>query len=592
MKNEILKLGVMVFLTVFFGSCNDDFLERYPLDQLASETYWNNETELRNYNNGLYGILSNDENYPILMGLGPGAGVRYYTGIWWQDEMSDNLAPTNSRAEEFYKIRFCKHVVQTASRPTGWRGWDLIRNINFGLANYDRADVSEEIKNKYKAEARLFRGMFYAEKVSKFGDVQWVDKVLNIDDEDILNGARDSRDFVMDKVMEDLDFAVAHLPTNWGDGQDPSRVDKWTALAAKSRICLFEGTWRKYHGLANADKWLNACVASSKELMDNGGFTLYKTGHPESDYRHHLWQKSQEGNPEVIYWRKYEEGNNSHFASRLFLNYNGGATKSFVEDVLCNDGKPITLSDQYAGDAKIEDVFMNRDPRLRQCVLHPADKVALMYPNDTRTYPRITGMSGGGNTSNTGYHVIKHWNAADEIMPRDFHTCSPPAYRLAEVLLNYAEAKAVLGTINQADLDITINKLRDRVAMPHLTMNPPMDPRYANDGVSALMVEIRRERRVELFLEGHRYHDIRRWKQGKKFEESDYGILWDATAKARFPSAQVKTATINGKPYIDVRTSWTAFYSNPVWNDKMYLWPLPLEALAQNPNLKQNPGWE
>jgi starch-binding outer membrane protein, SusD/RagB family len=592
MNKIYLKSSAIIFFMLLLGSCNNDFLERYPLDQLSSETYWNNETELMNYNNGLYDLIRDDENYPILMGLGQGAGVRYYGGIWWQDEMSDNLAPTHERAQEFYKIRFCKQVVQTNPRPTGWTGWNLIRNINFGLANYDRAQVTDVVKNKYKAEARLFRGWFYAEKVSKFGDVQWVDKVLNIDDEDILYGKRDNRVFVMDKVMEDLDFAVANLPVSWNDGQNPSRVNKWVALAVKSRICLFEGTWRHYHGLPDAAKWLNACVAASKELMDNGGFRLFTTGKPESDYRHHLWQQSQVGNPEVIYWRKYEEGNNSHFASRLFLNYNGGATKDFVEDILCNDGLPINLSDKYAGDAVIEDVFVNRDPRLRQCVLHPADKVALMYPNDTRTYPRITGMSGGGNTSTTGYHVIKHWNAADEIMPRDFHTASPPALRLAEIYLNYAEAKAVLGTISQADLDATINKLRDRVAMPHLTMNPPMDPRYANDGVSALMVEIRRERRVELFLEGHRYNDIRRWKQGKKFEKSDYGILWDDVAKKRFPSAQVKTAMINGKPYIDVRASWTAFYANPVWEDKMYLWPLPLSAISQNPELGQNPGWE
>jgi hypothetical protein len=393
----------------------------------------------------------------------------------------------------------------------------------------------------------------------------------------------------MDKVLEDLDFAIANLPTSWGDGQNPSRVDKWTALAVKSRICLFEGTWRKYHGGTDPNKWLTECVNASKELMDNGGFSLYSTGDPENDYRYHLWQKSQEGNPEVIYWRKYEEGNNSHFASRLFLNYNGGATKSFVEDFLCSDGKPITLSDLYAGDAQIEDVFINRDPRLRQCILHPEDHDALRYTNDTRVYPRIVGMSGGGNTSNTGYHVIKHWNPDDENQPRDMHTCSPPCLQLAEIYLNFAEAKTELGTISQADLDISINKLRDRVAMPHLGMNPPMDPRYAGDGVSALMVEIRRERRVELFCEGRRYHDLRRWKQGKKFEEKDYGILWDDAAKARYPTGWVQTATIDGKPYIDVRQN--GVYSNPVWDDKMYLWPLPLSAISQNPNLGQNPGW-
>jgi len=590
MKNKYMKYGAVVCLMLLFGSCNDAFLERYPLDQISNETYWNTENDLLNYNNGLYGILRDDQNYPIMMGLGPGAGVRYYTGIWWQDEMSDNLGANNARALEFYQIRCGNWTVQNDPRPTGWTGWNVIRNINFGLANYDRAPIDPKIINKYKGEARLFRGWFYAEKVSKFGGVQWVDKVLNIDDDSILYGKRDSRDYVMDKVLADLDFACTNLPADWGNGQNPGRVTKWAALAVKSRICLFEGTWRKYHGLANADKWLTACVAASKELMDNGGFTLYNTGHPGSDYRYRLSSQTQEGNPEVIYWRKYEVDINSHFASRLFLNYNGGATKSFVEDVLCNDGKPITLSDKYAGDAKIEDVFVNRDLRLRQCVLAPEDQTLLTYCNDaTHVYPQIVGMAGAHNTSNTGYHVVKHWNYADELMPRDQHTCSPPDLTIGEVYLNYAEAKADLGTITQADLDMSINKLRDRVAMPHLMMNPPMDPRYANDGVSSTMVEIRRERRVELFLEGKRYNDIRRWKQGPKFAQSDYGIRWDAAAIARYKGAKVKSTLINGVPYIDVRLG-TPYV--PVWDDKMYLWPIPVNAISQNPNLVQTPGWQ
>lgn len=590
MKNKYIKYSAVILVLLFLGSCNDSFLQRYPLDQISNETFWNTENDLINYNNGLYGILKDDQYYPIMMGLEPGAGVKYYTGIWWQDEMSDNLAATHGRALEFYKIRCGNWTVQNNPRPTGWTGWGVIRNINFGLENYDRAPLEKTVINKYKGEARLFRGWFYAEKVSKFGDVQWVDKVLNIDDDSVLYGKRDSRDFVMGKVLEDLDFACNNLPTDWGDGQSPGRVTKWAALAVKSRVCLFEGTWRKYHGLANADMWLNECVSASKELMDNGGFTLYNTGHPESDYRYRLSSQTQEGNPEVVYWRKYEVDINSHFASRLFLNYNGGATKSFVEDVLCDDGKPITLSDEYAGDAQIEDVFIHRDPRLRQCVLDPEDAKTLNYPNDTtHTYPRLVGMSGGHNRSNTGYHVVKHWNSADELMPRNQHTCSPPCLTIGEVYLNYAEAKATLGTIAQDDLDMSINKLRDRVAMPHLDMNPKMDPRYANDGVSALMVEIRRERRVELFLEGRRYHDLRRWNQGSKLAQTDLGIRWDDAAIARYPGAKVETTMVNGVPYIDVRKG-TPYV--PVWEDKMYLWPLPINALTQNPNLGQNPGWE
>jgi hypothetical protein len=161
------------------------------------------------------------------------------------------------------------------------------------------------------------------------------------------------------------------------------------------------------------------------------------------------------------------------------------------------------------------------------------------------------------------------------------------------VLLIYAEAKAELGEATQADLDRSINLLRDRVGMPHLDVNPPMDPRYANDGISPLLVEIRRERRVELFQEGFRYDDIRRWKQGKKLEKPDMGIRWTPEAQARYAGAIIQTSVDpdNGHTYIDVykNTDW----ADPVFDEsKNYFWPIPLNVISQNPNITQNPGYD
>lgn len=600
MKN-IFKYTMIVATLVFTG-CNNEFLERYPLDAISNETYWSSEADLLFYNNSIYDRAKFDREIPILMGLGQGPGVNFYHGLWWIDEMSDNLGATTGRAEEMFKVATGNFTVQNGPRPFGYnpQGWEFIRTINFGLENYDRAPLSEEVKNKYKGEARLFRGWWYAEKITKFGEMPWIGRVLNIDSEE-LTAPKESRDFIMQKALEDINFAISGLPTDWGTGDNPGRVDKWVALAVKSRICLFEGTWRKYHGLANANFWLEQSVAASTELMTNGGFSLYNTGNPMGDYRFASSSTSQEGNPEVIYWRKYEALVNGHFASRLFWNYNGGATKSFVEDFLCDDGLPISLSPKYQGDAQIEDVFVNRDFRLSQCVLNPGasnyldpdDPNYLLYANDTNnTYPRLNGMAGGRNRSNTGYHVVKHWNAVDELSPRNQHTVSPPCLRLGEVLLNYAEAKAELGTITQNDINISINLLRDRAAMPPLTtLTPPMDPAHASDGVSSLIVEIRRERRVELFLEAHRYNDLRRWKMGKYLGAPTLGMRFDDAAIARYPGAvnQNKTTLVNGVPYIDVRKG-TDFY--PKFEDKMYLWPIPTSVIAQNPSITQTPGWE
>lgn len=593
MKNKFKIFNIILVVGLSFTACNDKFLERLPLDEISDGTFWNTENDLQLYNNSLYEKLKDDEVYPILQGLGKGPGVNFKGGVWWEDQYSDNLASTHGRASGFFEVRTGFHQVPETPRQQGYRGFDLVRAINVGLANYDRAQINPVVINRYKGEARLFRGWFYGEKVSKFGDVQYTDKVLNIDSEE-LYGKRDSRDFVMDKVLEDLNYAVANLPANWNNKQNPGRVTKWVALAVKSRICLFEGTWRKYHGLANADKWLNECVTASQDLMTNGGFSLYDTGNPINDYRYALSSTTQVGNPEVIYWRKYEALTNGHFASRLFWAYNGGATKSFVDDVLCDDGLPIALSPRYQGDNTIETTFINRDLRLRQCVLNPADQVRLNYANDARTtYPILIGQAGARNQSNTGFHVVKHWNAADEAAPRDQHTASPPCLRLGETLLNYVEAKAVLGTVNQADLDNTINKLRKRAGLApaaYLTMTPPMDPSHASDGVSALMVEIRRERRVELFLEGFRYHDLRRWKLGRILAEPDLGIRWDAAAIRRYPRAIVVSTIVNGVPYIDVRKR-TPLYPSKFDENKDYLWPIPISVISQNTNITQNPGW-
>ncbi|RAK03286.1 putative outer membrane starch-binding protein [Larkinella arboricola] len=591
MKKYNLFFGA-VFATAFLVSgCNDEFLERYPLDRITNQTFWNTENDLRVYNNSLYDMARNDDNVPILHGHYNGFESNWGS-IWFQDEFADNMAPTNARHLFFQQVRSGKYTVPTDPQQFGYKGWNFVRAINVGLANYGKANVAQEVKDRYIGEARLFRGWFYAEKVQKFGDVPFVDKELNVDSPE-LYAARTPREEAMTKVLEDLNFAATKLPDSWNDGNAPGRLNRWCALLVKSRVCLFEGTWRKYHGGTNATMWLEEAASAAKELMDKGPYRLYSTGNPKTDYNAYHRVLNLAGNPEVMYWRKYQLGVFTNHVQSYF-EYAGGATKSLVEDYLCTDGLPISLSPLYKGDAKIEDVFENRDPRLRQTVLHPEDAAFYKYHvGDGRPYPRIQGME-GGYLSTTGYHIIKHYNA-DDMIGKAYDTAESPAIilRFGEALLNYAEAQAELGKITQADLDISINKLRDRVAMPHLELGKiPVDPRYTADGVSPLIAEIRRERRIELFMEGFRYNDLKRWKQGKKLLTPTLGIRWDAAAIARYPKANVKTAVdpVSGKTYIDVYqgTDW----ANPVFDEnKHYLWPIPLNTLAQNPAIKQNPGW-
>jgi hypothetical protein len=165
---------------------------------------------------------------------------------------------------------------------------------------------------------------------------------------------------------------------------------------------------------------------------------------------------------------------------------------------------------------------------------------------------------------------------------------------LAEGLLIYAEAQAELGKISQGDLDMSINKLRDRVKMPHLKLNDiPVDKRYAADGISPVLAEIRRERRIELFNEGFRYDDLRRWKQGAKLKKKSLGLAMNAAQKERYKGFVVKLYKdpVNGKEYLEPYAG--SDFAEPVFDEaKHYLWPIPLNNLAQNPAIKQNLGWQ
>lgn len=598
MKNILYKSSLIILAAFVLTSCNDEFLERAPLDEISNSSFWNSENDLRVYNNSLYNLARNDNDVPIFMAFDDGFDSHRY-GIWHVEGFSDNTAPRHSRHDNYQRVRAGKHSVPSNPFWYGYKGFNFLRAINVGMDNYDKAQVTEDVRNKYVGEARLMRGWFYADKISKFGSAQWVDRELSIEDEEILNGTRDDRDLVMNNVLEDLNFAVANIPDDWGDGNAPGRLNRWGALLVKSRVCLFEGTWRKYHGLGEADKWLTEAANAAKELMDDGPYSLYQTGDPTNSYNAIHRMEELAGNPEVIYWRRYERGIFTNHAQSYHRAYNGGATKSMVEDYLCTDGLPITLSDQYMGDANYTDLFENRDPRLRQTVLHPDDQAIYRYGNhdaDVYTYPRVQGMAGGLRVY-TGYHIIKVYNVVSA--HASYNSSQTPAItmRFAEALLNYAEAKAELGggSISQDDLDISINLLRDRVGMPHLDANPEMDPRYANDGVSAVIAEIRRERRVELFMEGFRYDDLRRWKQGKKLEQKDYGMRWDAANRAAVDPGGAVTvgfgvAGDDGVEYLEIYKGTD--YENPVFDEsKHYLWPLPISAISQNPNLGQNPGW-
>lgn len=604
MKTKIILIAASLFLL----SCNDSFLERYPLDEISSEAFWNSEAELKLYSNSIY--TKSADNSEICINIGHGASAWHGNdiSIWYLDAWSDNLvaSPMKPRMNTYNEIRSGTHRVQEIPRYFGYQEFGLLREINFGLQNYYKSGLPLSTVNKYTAEARFFRAWFYADKIQKFGKMKWINKPLNIDSPELFE-PRDSRDLVMDSVLADINFAIEYLPESWPN-EEPGRFNKYHALVLKSRICLFEGTFRKYHagsdpeyfGNLDSNKWLLEAANAAKMVIESGKYRIYNTGNPENDYN--SWQRiiDLRGNTEVIQWMEYKNDKmRNNIIQRYFFDNCGTATKSLVDDYLCIDGRPIVMKEGinplYKGDNKIEDVFINRDPRLRQSVLHPADQAKYdLYTEANITFPRLPGMI-GGIQSTTGYHFIKNFNRKQR--DEGFYISVFPAImmRYAEVLLNYVEAKAELGEITQEVLDQTINQLRDRVNMPHLLLNAiPDDPRY--EDISPLLTEIRRERRIELVGEGFRYFDLLRWKQGKLLATPSYGIRWDEAAKQRYSDAIVKSSVIKDPitgemvEYIDPFKG-TSFEKCVFDENKHYLWPLPLNILSKNENLKQNPGW-
>lgn len=571
---KLYKYVLLVIGVLTITACDDEYLERYPLDDITNETFWNSENDLKAYASGLYGIFGSGQHI-------------------WGDNDSDNNAP-----ESFNTVAAGLH---TADNGT-W-SWSFLRSCNFFLENYDKnPNLDQSVKDKYKGEVLLARAVFTATRVKRYGDIPFTTQVLTTDDADVLYGPRMPRNEVMDQVIADLKEAVALIPTKESEA---GRLTKGAALGFMARICLHEGTFRKYHGLDNADEFLQAAADAAKGAMDSGQYALYSTGDPSADYANMFTQLSLVGNPEAVFYAQYIPDVRGH----NFIRYipeatKNGMTKDMVEDYLCTDGKTIGLSSLYQGDDDFEALFEDRDPRLAQTI-HPKGSGFFAYSEDI-TQPRIAGLApGNGGATITGYHMVKYY-APDEEDKYEKAETDLPILRYAEILLVYAEALAELGLADQTVIDESINLIRARAGMPAMVIadlerDPDSDmvssAGYGVD-VPILIEEIRRERRIELAAENFRYDDLMRWKAGKFLEKRVLGAKWDALKDFTEPSGEPLYDASDDDailldddgyiyPYKNTLPGGRAFDEN-----KHYYFSIPREEIILNPALTQNPGWE
>ena len=514
----------------------------------------------------------------------------------------------------------------TPLQSSGW-SWSALRNINYFIENCTDPAVPFSVRQNYIGIARFFRALFYYDKVQRFGDVPWYETTISVSDTAQLYKARDPRKQVMDSVLADLNFAAANITAT---DATRSQITKYVALAYKSRICLFEGTFRKYHdspgGLAEglggtAANWLREAADAAEQVMNEGGFKLNTAGGTEASYRQ-LFTSKQPVSTEIILSNVADATQNvlndanwywtsATYGSRLSF------TRTFVNTYLNSDGTPFTSKPGYETLPFSEEV-KGRDKRLQQTIR-------------MGDYKRINGGTQElappvFSYTYTGYQPIK-WTLDDVYYDGGTRNDnSIPLIRYAEVLLNNAEAKAELGTLTDADWAKTIGALRARAGITGgintkpTVVDPYLQARYFPEISDPVLLEIRRERGIELAWEGLRFPDLIRWKKGSLLTVTWNGFYVPELNKPMDLNGDGKNdvlfysgtapAPLAGVTFVNVSptlpngavnpqqlsngTSGEITWLNNVprkWEDKKYLYPVPTADLLINPKLRQNPGW-
>ncbi len=571
-----IVITTIALSTLIFSGC-DNLLDKQPIDQFTDGNFWSSETNVEAFANRFYDTFSG------------------YSGAFYFPTLNDNQGVVGLSDWNYKTV--------PASISLWNSNYQALRRANLMIERVPNvSSMSEESKNNWIGVARLYRALKHYELVRAFGDIIYVDKLLDVTDEDknlYLYGERQDRDAVMDKVLEDLNFAVANININ---SSSRTAFNAAVAQAIKSEICLYEGTFCKYRSTADgqkaadntrAQKFLTESKTASKAIMDNSMYSL------NASYQGNYNSVDLAKNTEMILYKKYLYGVYGHSTIDYTCSstMQNGMSKAAFDSYLFTDGKPLstTTLDKTDhpvlenGHLSIKNLLAVRDPRLSAAV----DPV-LMYKGNG--YARFDPVGAGGmeTTSSTGYGVYKFDNDDIEVARRNqtgSNETDAPIFWLANIYLNYAEACAELGSCTDADLNASINKLRDRVGMPHLTTSPVADPAN-NMGVSNLIWEIRRERRVELMYDNDdRYWCLIRWHQLDKLDTSKY----PEQTKGAYIAAEPKVgtddcATVDANGYISFSSGKSRLYES-----RQYLYPIPSGQIdlytAAGKTLTQNPGW-
>lgn len=586
MKRTIYGLCMMVSLMIGTTSCEDTFLSLDPLDARTDAVYFKKPSDFNEYALNFYNQLQ-------------GWSGRFGSVYDYMDVSSDLSAYMQQNRD------LARGTVQVPYSDTRWnRCYENIRNVNILLEKGNAYAGNHSEIERYLAEAYFFRAYSYFYLLKFFGGVPVVTTVLDVNSPE-LTGPRNSRYEVVDLILSDLDKAIASLPTEQSIPQtEKGRVSLYGAKAFKARALLYEATWRRYNGTStdyagskgpdadHINDYLKEAVALCNDVINNGRYSIWNYNNLSSmknmSSRYLFCLEGAESNPagltkasnnEFIIYGVYDKGlrpgatNINQTVSKM------DASRKLMDMFLCTDGLPVTMSPKFKGYATPSDEFASRDYRMKSYVQQPNDDKSL---NDGRS----------------GYSNMKFYHSHAEKDREE--SANYPVLRYAEVLLTFAEATYELnGNISDQDLARSVNLLRRRAGVANLTNS------FVTSHGLDMLNEIRRERSVELYMEGYRFDDLKRWGIAEReLNEARCGMVvgsgkyttsfidkkGNATelySPHKYPYGELEVITGAGlQPCVVIESA-----DNLKFAKTHYLWPIPQQQINLNPNLIQNPGY-
>lgn len=447
------------------------------------------------------------------------------------------------------------------------------------------------------AEAKFFRAYCHFELVQLYGDAILLTRPLDLDSEE-LYAPRNPRGEVIDQIITDLQEAADLLPET---ASEAGRLTKYAALAMLSRVALYEGTWQKFHtggagATANTERsasLLKVAKSAAEEVMKGGKHKLFYNNTLGSDSYRYLFiledgvqcnpaNVGKSANTEYILAHRHRLGDNlGTNITHAMLGNVCYITRKLADMYLCSDGLPVEKSPLFKGYEGVTDEYQNRDNRMRNNMLRHGD---IYWDNDGKWRTSWTAADEKSSRTadvrgSSGYHNRK-WCVEREVADA-YESIDFPVIRYAEVLLNYAEAAYELdGTISDADLNLSLNLVRQRIN----SKMPKLSNAFVETHGLDMREEIRRERTIELVLEGFRIDDLKRWATaGTEMPQDQLGVQVKGTWFESNWAAQSRPLNADG---------CIILYSDRTWSEKNYLYPLPSDQRQLNPQLGQNPGWE